>query len=71
MAILISLALSLDEQQAILKKYGYCLSESVAADMVVRWFVDTYHNTDGVKLLFSINNALEEMGLPLLMTRIK
>ncbi|MDE7293292.1 MAG: hypothetical protein K2N72_02585 [Oscillospiraceae bacterium] len=62
--------LSLDELQNILKKYGYCLSESIAADMVVKWFV-TYQRGRDEKILYSVNEVLEEMGLPLLMTRIK
>ena len=70
MAIMLSLNMSLDEQRTILKKYGYCLSESVAADMVVKWFADTYKNERG-KILPAVNEVLEQMGLPLLMTRIK
>lgn len=70
MAIMLSLNLPLDEQQTILKKYGYCLSESVAADMVVKWFV-TYRKKADTKILYEVNEVLEEMGLPLLMTRIR
>lgn len=70
MAITLSLNLPLDEQRDILKKYGYCLSDSIAADMVVKWFVDTYHD-GGAGLLIAVNEVLEKMGLPLLMTRIK
>ena len=62
--------MSLDEQQTILRKYGYSLSDTVAADMVVKWFVDTYQNERG-GILPAVNEVLEEMGLPLLMTRIK
>lgn len=69
MAITLSLNMSLNELQTILKKYGYCLSESVAADMVVKWFI-AYRN-GGEKILYTVNEVLEEMGLPLLMTRIK
>ena len=70
MAITLSLNLPLNKQQEILKKYGYCLSESVAADMVAKWFI-TYQNDEGRKILYKINEVLEDMGLPLLMTRIK
>lgn len=69
MAIALSLDMNLDELRAILKKYGYCLSESVAADMVVQWFL-TYRNEEGGKILSMVNEVLEEMGLPLLMTRM-
>ncbi len=70
MAISLSLNINLDDLRVILKKYGYCLSESVAADMVVKWFV-TYRNDGGGNILFMVNEVLEEMELPLLMTRIK
>lgn len=70
MAIVISLNMGLDDLRFILKKYGYCLSESVAADMVVKWFI-TYQNDNDGNILYTINEVLEEMGLPLLMTRIK
>lgn len=69
MAIALSLHMSLDEMRAILKKYGYCLSESVAADMVVEWFLTNRDNKGG-DILSLVNEVLEEMGLPLLMTRI-
>lgn len=68
MALALSLEMSLEEQRSILKKYGYCLSESIAADMVVKWFV-TYGNEGGIGILYNVNEVLEEMGLPLLMTR--
>ena len=70
MAIALSINMSLEDMRSILKKYGYCLSESIAADMVVKWFI-TYQNDEGRKILYGINEVLEEMGLPLLMTRIK
>lgn len=71
MAILIALDLSIDRQREILKKNGYCFSESSAADMTVLWFLKTYPHKDGRSLLIEINETLEKMGLPLLMTRIK
>lgn len=70
MAIVLSLDMNLDELQTILKRYGYCLSESVVADMVVKWFF-TYCNNAGGKILHMANEVFEEMGLPLLMTRIR
>lgn len=70
MAIVLSLNMGLDDLRSILKKYGYCLSESIAADMVVKWFI-TYRNDKDGNILYTINEVLEEMGLPLLMTRIK
>lgn len=70
MAIALSLDMSLDELQTVLKKYGYYLSESVVADMVVKWFF-TYRNNEGRKILHMVNEVFEEMELPLLMTRTK
>lgn len=70
MAIALSLDMSLDELQTVLKKYGYYLSESVVADMVVKWFF-TYRNNEGKKILHMVNEVFEEMELPLLMTRTK
>lgn len=70
MAIVIALRLSIDQQQKILRKYGYCLSDSIAADMTTKWFINNYPNAGGREILLSINEVLEKMGLPLLMTRI-
>lgn len=71
MAIVIVLELRIDEQQEVLRKYGYCLSESVAADMIVLWFSQNFPDRSGKDLLNDINEVLEKMGLPLLMTRIR
>ena len=72
---LLALTLALVWQEeaidGLLRKCGYCLSQSIAGDVVIRWYV----GQDGGKrrmeerLLFEINEVLEHMGLPLLMTR--
>ena len=71
LAIVIALGFSVSEINRILRSYGYCLSESLAADVVVKWYVNNSRQESGVRLLNEINDTLESMGLPLLMTRIK
>lgn len=70
MAIVIALGMRVDELQTILRRYGYCLSESVAADMVAKWFC-MRSDKGGEETLRDINDVLCKMELPLLMTRIK
>lgn len=71
LAIVIALALSVSEIDGILRSYGYCLSESVAADVVVKWYLENSPKTkNGAGLLNEINDVLDKMGLPLLMTRM-
>ena len=71
LAIVIVLDLSVSDIDRILRSYGYCLSESLAADAVVKWYVDNSRQKGGARLLNEINDTLESMGLPLLMTRTK
>ncbi len=72
LAILTALNYSSADMDKPLRSYGYCLSESLAADAVVRWYADNSHSRyNGAAILNEINDVLEEMGLPLLMTRIK
>lgn len=70
LAIAVSLGMTLDEADELLHKYGYCLSRSLASDMVVRWYLSTYTSAaESSHLLDSINETLYDMELPLLMTR--
>lgn len=70
LAIAVSLNCGLLETDALLRSYGYCLSKSSAADVAVMWFINnTYRN--GGRMLAEINIVLDNMGLPLLMTRQK
>nr|WP_314465693.1 hypothetical protein [uncultured Clostridium sp.] len=72
LAIAISLGLGIDEIQLLLKKAGYALSASLPNDAVVCWFLSGERKTDGVvPVLFHINEVLDELKLPLLMTRLK
>ncbi len=71
MAVTIALNCNVEELSSILIKYGYCLSASVAADAAVKWYLDTYPCINGKDILIEINETLQCMGLPLLMTRTK
>lgn len=72
LAILTVLNFSVTDMDKPLRSYGYCLSESLAADAVVKWYADNSRQRDnGARLLNEINEVLDKMGLPLLMTRIK
>lgn len=72
LAIVIALNFPVYDIDRILRSYGYCLSESLAEDVVVKWYVNNSNQrSSGAGLLNEINDVLEKMGLPLLMTRIK
>ncbi|MDE6732691.1 MAG: hypothetical protein K2J77_07435 [Oscillospiraceae bacterium] len=72
LAIVIALNFSTSDIDRILRSYGYCLSESLAGDVVVKWYVKrSLSKNNGAGLLNEINDTLEKMGLPLLVTRIK
>jgi len=69
-ALLIVLEQDLEQIQMILKKAGYILSFSLPSDVVIMWLLeDKVCFSDGVAALLKINNVLDELGLPLLMTR--
>ncbi len=69
LAIAVSQGMSFAETEGLLRKYGYCLSKSLAADMVVYWYLTVKHHAGGMELLAEINETLYDMGFPLLMTR--
>lgn len=71
-ALAISLEMNIDEIQTLLQKAGYILSKSIAFDMVVKWLIK--HDERKRKeqsLIIYINYVLDELELPLLMTREK
>ena len=71
LAIAISLNFSIDNICILLRKYGYCLSKSLPNDAVVLWFLKNYYTQkNGVMTLNSINEVLEKLELPLLMTKL-
>lgn len=69
LAIAISLNCNLSEIDELLRRYGYCISCSVISDSVVSWFINNRLEKNGTELLLKINIVLDDMGLPLLMTR--
>ncbi len=69
LALAVTLCRTSGEIDMLLHKYGYCLSESNVGDLVVRWYVTNYGNCENAALLFSINETLADMCLPLLMTK--
>lgn len=72
LAIVIALDFRVTDIDRISRSYGYCLSESLAGDVVVKWYVNnSLQRNNGVETLNEINDVLEKMGLPLLMTRLK
>lgn len=71
LAVLILLEQAADEPvlQAALRAQGYCLSESLANDAVVRWFLFAQPRPVlTLELLGNINAVLYELGLPLLIS---
>lgn len=71
-AIGISLGLSANGLQDLLRRAGYALSRSIASDAVVLWLLS--HDERGgqnVSLLYHINETLSDLGLPILSTREK
>ena len=71
MALAVTLNKSADELDELLKKYGYCLSDSIITDVVVKWYLLNSYRNHGQELMMNdINETLDEMGLPLLMTKI-
>lgn len=73
LAIAISLGLSIIEINCLLHQYGYCLSKSLANDMVIDWFIrnSSRYPNESATLLKEINETLDYMNFPLLMTRLK
>ncbi len=70
LALCVVLDKNINEINEILHKYGYCLSNSIISDVVVKWYIKTNSGkVSGKRLIFSINETLEKMGVPLLMTK--
>ncbi len=69
LAIGILLELPAKELEELLWGYGYSLSYSLANDAAVRWFLEDKRTLAGTDLLYEINEALEYLNLPLLMTK--
>ena len=70
LAISITLNPSLSFAQNLLKNCGYCLSKSLPNDCIVLWYLVNCSNY-GNYLLDDINSTRDDLGLPLLMTRLR
>jgi len=72
LAVLITIGKDLDSIQECLKKAGLILSKSLHSDTVVMWMVENEpHSYKGTSLVYRINETLDRLELPLLMTRFK
>jgi len=72
LAILITINCTLDDIQDCLKKAGFILSNSLPADMVIMWTLkNDLPNIKEVNPVHYINETLDNLRLPLLMTRLK
>lgn len=69
LAIMIILKSSASETEVQLQNCGFCLSRSLANDAVVRWFMENNSDKSGAELLYLINETLDVLELPLLLTK--
>lgn len=69
LALLIAMELSFSKMEEVLAEYGYCFSPSLPGDAVILWFLRGDPGRKDPLLLCSMNETLEELGLPLLMTK--
>ncbi len=70
LAIALSLGLQIDEINSLMNTYGYCLSKSLPNDAVVLWFLKNYYTQkNNTAILNLINDVLEKLELPMLMTK--
>jgi hypothetical protein len=70
LALGISLNPEIDALHVFVKKAGYVLSDSIPGDAVVKWLL-LNKKTGRTNPVMYINEVLENLKLPLLMTRIK
>jgi len=69
-SILITMGLELEDIQDTLQKAGFILSYSLPNDAVVLFLLKNEARANrGTHLIFQINETLDSLGLPLLMTR--
>ena len=72
LAVLISMKCPAQYIIRCLNKAGFTLSESIIFDSVVLWSLENRNsNTKKTNLVYDINETLDSLGLPLLMTRPK
>jgi hypothetical protein len=68
-SLAVALNLNIHDIDSLLPKAGYVLSRSIAYDMVLRWLIE--HDNHKSNRIMHINHVLNELELPLLMTRAK
>lgn len=71
LALAISLNLPLCKIKNLLLEFGYCLSLSLPNDAIVLWFLNqNYNQKESIFFLESINELLDFLEMPLLMTKL-
>ncbi|MBD5089834.1 MAG: hypothetical protein HDT30_13670 [Clostridiales bacterium] len=68
LALSLSLDLKLEEIEMLLKNAGYVFSKALPNDMVI-FYMLTHRQECKAPLLFHVNEVLQELELPLLVTR--
>ena len=68
-AIAVSLELTVNETDKLLRSCGYCLSRSIPADAVAEWFIS--RRIVGLTGVDAVNETLGMLGLPFLGTHNK
>ena len=72
LALLIAMGLNLENIQVALMQAGYILSHSMLNDAVIMWMLkNDASKQNSAGRLQTINDTLDSLGLPLLMTRMK
>ena len=70
LALLVVMEQNLDKIQKLLKEAGYILSKSLPNDVVIMWLLENESlKFKGTSRVYYINETLNSLGLPLLMTR--
>ena len=72
LALLIAMNCPLNSIQDCLKRAGFILSKSMPADVVVLWVLENERClSNKIGPIYQINETLDSLGLPLLMTRAR
>ncbi len=71
LAIAVSMNLTPEDTQRLLRSAGYVLSKSIPSDAVILWLLSNEEHNQNASKLFQINEVLYALDMPLLMTREK
>lgn len=71
LALAVSMNLTPEDTQRLLKSAGYVLSKSIPSDAVILWLLSNGEQNQNSSKLFQINEVLYALDMPLLMTREK